>query len=65
MSGTLSFLVPVALLAVALALALGLWNMLRAGNANRSQKLMRWRVVLQFVAVILVMTAVYFTRCYL
>ena len=62
MSGTLSFLVPVALLAVALALALGLWNMLRAGNANRSQKLMRWRVVLQFVAVILVMTAVYFTR---
>ncbi|MCH8240578.1 MAG: twin transmembrane helix small protein [Proteobacteria bacterium] len=62
MSGTLSFLVPVALLAVALALALGLWNMLRAGNASRSQKLMRWRVVLQFVAVILVMTAVYFTR---
>ena len=62
MSGTLSFLVPVALLAVALALALGLWNMLRAGNANRSQKLMRWRVVLQFVAVAAVMAAVYFTR---
>ncbi len=62
MSGTLSFLVPVALLAVTLALALGLWNMLRAGNANRSQKLMRWRVVLQFFAIAAVMAAVYFTR---
>jgi len=62
MSGTLSFLVPVALLAVALALVLGLWNMLRGDNASRSQKLMRWRVVLQFAAVAAVMAAVYFTR---
>ena len=62
MSSAFSFLVPIALLAVALVLALGLWNMLRGDNAKRSQTLMRWRVVLQFVAVILVMAAVYFTR---
>ena len=62
MSSTIMFLVPIALLAVAVVLALGLWNMLRGGNAKRSQKLMRWRVVLQFVAIAAVMAAVYFTR---
>jgi len=54
--------IPLALLAVVIVLVVGLWNMLRDGPGNRSQKLMRWRVVLQFVAVILVMTAIYFTR---
>jgi len=62
MSSAVMYLVPIALLAVAAVLVLGLWNMLRGDNANRSQKLMRWRVVLQLVAVILVMTAIYFTR---
>ncbi len=62
MSGAFVYLVPIALLAVALALALGLWNMLRGDNASRSQKLMRWRVVLQFAAIAAVMAAVYFTR---
>ena len=62
MSAALTLLIPIALLAVAVVLALGLWNMLRAGSGNASQKLMRWRVVLQFVAVVLVMTAIYFAR---
>jgi hypothetical protein len=62
MNTALYTLIPLALLAVVLVLVLGLWNMLRDGPSNISQKLMRWRVVLQFVAVILVMTAVYFTR---
>lgn len=62
MNTVLYSLIPLALLAVAVVLALGLWNMLRAGPGKRSQNLMRWRVVLQFVAVILMMTAVYFTR---
>ena len=44
-----------ALAAVAIVLLLGLWNMLRGGSANRSQKLMRWRVILQFFAIIAVM----------
>lgn len=62
MSPALMFLIPLALLAVVAVLGLGLWNMLRSGSGTTSQKLMRWRVVLQFVAVILVMTALYFTR---
>ena len=35
-------------------LLLGLVNMLRGGSANTSQRLMRLRVVLQFVAIVLI-----------
>jgi len=48
-------LVMVALGAVAVVLLLGLWNMMRGGSASRSQTLMRWRVILQFIAIILIM----------
>ena len=61
MTGLFEILVPIALLAVVLVLLAGLWNMMRGGSASRSQTLMRWRVGLQFVAVVLVMTAFYFT----
>lgn len=60
MSGALAAFIPLALIAVAIVLALGLWNMLRAGPGNTSQKLMRWRVILQFIAIVLVMSAIYF-----
>jgi hypothetical protein len=46
--------VGVALGAVTLVLVLGLINMLRGGGANTSQRLMRWRVGLQFVAIVLI-----------
>ncbi len=59
MSGIVATLVPIALLAVAVVLALGLWNMMRGGDPNRSQKLMRYRVLLQFAAIILIMLALY------
>ncbi len=49
-----------ALLAVAAVLALGLFNMARGGSMNTSQKLMRWRVALQFIAIFIIMTAIYF-----
>lgn len=62
MSAALSAFIPLALLAVAVVLGLGLWNMLRAGPGNKSQKLMRWRVVLQFAAVVIIMATVYFVR---
>ncbi len=62
MEGYVTYLVPVAIGAVAIVLILGLWNMMRGGSAHRSQILMRWRVVLQFVAVIVIMTAIWFTR---
>ncbi len=55
-------LVPLAVAAVGLVLVLGLWHMLRGSSANRSQNLMRWRVILQFTAVCLVMAAIYFTQ---
>jgi hypothetical protein len=46
--------VAVALGAVTLVLVLGLANMLRGGASNTSQQLMRWRVGLQFVAIVLI-----------
>lgn len=54
-------LVPFAVAAVAVVLVLGLFNMLRGGSPDLSQKLMRWRVILQFVAIIVIMATVYFT----
>ena len=52
-------LLPVAVGAVALVLLLGLINMMRGGSPNRSQKLMRLRVLLQFVAIVITMLAVW------
>ena len=49
------FAVPVAIGAVAVVLLLGLYNMMRGGSANTSQKLMRLRVLLQFIAIIVIM----------
>ena len=56
----LSILVlPVAVGAVALVLLLGLINMMRGGSPNRSQKLMQWRVLLQFIAIVITMLTVW------
>ncbi|MCJ2013710.1 twin transmembrane helix small protein [Methylobacterium sp. J-076] len=52
-------LVLVACLAVAVVLALGLANMMRGGSASVSQRLMRLRVLLQFVAIVLIMGVVW------
>ncbi|BAU90417.1 twin transmembrane helix small protein [Methylorubrum rhodesianum] len=52
-------LVLLACLAVAVVLLLGLVNMMRGGSANLSQKLMRLRVLLQFVAIIVIMGVVW------
>ena len=54
-------LVPLMLATVAIVLGLGLFNMMRGGSANLSQKLMRWRVILQFVAICAVMLTVWLT----
>jgi len=50
---------PFAVAAVAIVLVFGLFNMLRGGNPNLSQKLMRARVLLQLAALIIVMAIVY------
>jgi len=54
-----SIVVPIAIIAVAVVLLLGLINMMRGGSPNRSQKLMRLRVLLQFVAIIVVMATIW------
>ena len=59
MSAILNNLVPIAIGAVAIVLVLGLFNMMRGGSPNTSQRLMRLRVLLQFVAIIVIMAAVW------
>ncbi|MEM7214714.1 MAG: twin transmembrane helix small protein [Pseudomonadota bacterium] len=51
----------IGMVAVAIVLVIGLLNMARGGTPSRSQKLMRLRILFQFVAVVLVMTALYFS----
>ena len=46
---------PIALGAVFVVLLLGLVNMMRGGSGNTSQLLMRWRVGLQFLAIVVIM----------
>jgi hypothetical protein len=53
------YAVPAAIIAVAVVLVLGLLNMMRGGSPNRSQKLMRLRILLQFVAIIVIMAAIW------
>ena len=53
--------VPIAVGAVAVVLVLGLWNMMRGGSANRSQQLMRMRVLLQFAAIVFLMLVIWIT----
>lgn len=53
------YAVPVAIGAVGVVLLLGLVNMLRGGSPNVSQRLMRWRVVLQFVAILVIMLTIW------
>lgn len=54
-------LAPIAVVMVAIILLLGLWNMMRGGSPNTSQRLMRARVLIQFGAIIVGMAALYFT----
>ena len=52
-------LVPIAVIAVAVVLVFGLVNMMRGGSPHTSQKLMRMRVLLQFVAIIVIMLTIW------
>jgi hypothetical protein len=51
--------VPFAIGAVAVVLLLGLVNMMRGGSPDTSQRLMRLRVLLQFVAVVVIMITIW------
>jgi hypothetical protein len=54
-----SIILPIAVAAVALVLLMGLVNMMKGGSPNTSQKLMRLRVLLQFVAIVITMFTVW------
>ena len=62
MQQAIHYFVPIALIVVLAVLLAGLWNMMRGGSANLSQTLMRWRVGLQFLAVLIAMLLAYFAR---
>jgi hypothetical protein len=54
-----TYIVPLAIIAVAIVLGMGLTNMMRGGSPNRSQQLMRMRVLLQFVAIVVIMATIW------
>ena len=54
-----NLIIVVALIAVAIVLVLGLWNMMKGGSPSRSQNLMRLRVLLQAVAILVVMIVIW------
>jgi hypothetical protein len=53
----LNVLIPIAIGATALVLVLGIRQLFIGGNPNRSNTLMRWRILLQFIAVMLIAAA--------
>jgi len=59
MQTAMHYLSTGAMIAVVLVLLAGLWVMMRGRSPNLSQKLMRWRVGLQFVAVVLLVVYAY------
>lgn len=60
MDGGFKFAAMIAMAAVVIVLVLGLRNMMRNGDGNTSNKLMRLRIMFQFIAVILMVGALYF-----
>ena len=55
-------MVPIAIGAVAIVLLFGLVNMMRGGSANLSQRLMRLRVLIQFIALVIIMLTIWIMR---
>ena len=60
MQTLLNIAIALALLFVVIVLGMGLWNMLKGGPGNTSQRLMRLRVIGQGIALILLMGALFF-----
>lgn len=62
MSTAFKIFALVVMVGVVIVLVRGLLNMMKGGDANTSNKLMQMRVLLQFVAIVLLLLAVYFAR---
>lgn len=61
MASFLFYLTIVVMAAVVFVLLRGLLNMMRGGSGNLSNKLMQMRVLLQFVAVVLIVAILWIT----
>lgn len=59
MTTVFNILGPLAVAAVAVVLVMGLWNLAKGGTSSRSQQLMRMRVLLQAVAIVVLMFALW------
>jgi hypothetical protein len=59
METVLYHLTTLAVIAVVLVLFAGLWNLARGKSPNTSQKLMRWRVGLQALAIVIILLFVF------
>lgn len=62
MSTAFNIIAILLMVAVVVVLVRGLVNMMRGGSGITSNKLMQARVLLQFLALVFILLAVYFTR---
>jgi hypothetical protein len=62
MSTAFNIIAILFMVAVVIVLGRGLVNMMRGGSGNTSNKLMQARVLLQFLALVFIMLALYFSR---
>ncbi len=62
MSTAFNILAVVFMVAVVIVLVRGLINMLRGGSGNTSNKLMQARVILQFLALVFILLALWVSR---
>ncbi|WP_439271268.1 twin transmembrane helix small protein [Pseudochrobactrum sp. HB0163] len=62
MDGLFKFAAMIAVAVVAFVLFLGLRNMIRHGDGETSNKLMRLRIIFQFIAILLMVGALYFAK---
>lgn len=52
----------IAVIAVIGVLLFGLYTLMKGDNSNLSQKLMRWRIGLQFLAILIILAYVFVSR---
>ena len=62
MSTLFNILAILVMMAVVIVLIRGLINMMRGGSGNTSNKLMQARVILQAVAIVFVVLAMYYAK---
>lgn len=62
MSTVFNILAIVVMVAVVVVLIRGLVNMIRGGSGNTSNKLMQARVLLQFIALVFIVLAMYYAK---